>query len=159
MAPKKKKETKETQPVDSKTMFDHLNAIYTDKSVEYFDGLTEKDLKTYNQYMLNRFMSMNPMQAVFVDEIQQFGAIPDRAHYQFFAGALPRGKRFDKYVKSSTKQEYKEWIVELISMHFEVSKKEAVNYLDIYYQQNKNALTELCEFYGKTQKEIKELKL
>jgi DNA repair protein RadC len=159
MAPKKKKETKETQSVDSKTMFDHLNAIYTDKSVEYFDGLTEKDLKTYNQYILNRFMSMNPMQAVFVDEIQQFGAIPDRAHYQYFADALPMGKRYDKYVKPSKKVEYKEWIIEMVSKHYEVSKKEAVNYLDIYYQQNKNALKELCEFYGKTDKEIKELKL
>jgi hypothetical protein len=156
MPPKKK--TEEVK-VETKTIFDHLNAIYTDKTAEYFDSLEEKDLKTYNQYMLNRFISMNPTQALVVDEIQQYYPIPDKAHYQYFADALPRGKRFDKYVKSSTKQEYKEWIVELISMHFEVSKKEAVNYLDIYYQQNKNALTELCEFYGKTQKEIKELKL
>jgi hypothetical protein len=74
---------------------------------------------------------MNPTQALFVDEIQQYYPIPDRAHYQFFATALPRGKRFDKYVKSTKKVEYKEWIVELVARHFEVSKKEAVEYLDI----------------------------
>jgi hypothetical protein len=156
MSPKKK--TEEVK-VETKTVFDHLNAIYTDKTVEYFDRLEEKDLKTYNQYMLNRFISMNPIQTLVVDEIQQYYPIPDKAHYQYFADALPRGKRYDKYVKPSKKVEYKEWIVEIVSKHYEVSKKEAVEYLDIYYQQNKTALKELCEFYGKTEKEIKELKL
>lgn len=156
MPPKKK--TEEVK-VETKTIFDHLNAIYTDKTVEYFDSLEEKDLKTYNQYMLNRFISMNPTQALVVDEIQQYYPIPDKAHYQYFADALPRGKRYDKYVKPSKKVEYKEWIIEMVSKHYEVSKKEAVEYLDIYYQQNKNTLKELCMFYGKTEKEIKELKL
>lgn len=155
MPPKKIEEAK----AEFKSMFDHLNAIYTDKRIDYFDDLEEKDLKTYNQYMLNRFISMNPTQALVVDEIQQYYPIPDRAHYQFFADALPRGKRFDKYIKPTKKVEYKEWVVELIAKHFEVSKKQAVDYLDIYYSQSKDSLKTLCEFYGKTPKDIKELKL
>lgn len=157
MPPKKKIEANKVS--QGKTLFDHLNAIYMDKSSLYFDSLESDEKKTYNQYMLNRFMSMNPMQALVVDEIQNYYPIPDKAHYLFFSSILPRGKRFDKYVKSSKKKEYEEWLVDMVANHYEVSKKEAVTYLDIYYTKDKQGLIDLCKFYGKSDKEIKKVKL
>lgn len=154
---------KKSKAEDSKSqergMFDHLNAIYTDKSSDYFDSLNASEKKTYNQYMLNRFMSMNLTQALIVDELQQYYPIPDKAHYQFFSDILPRGKRFDKYVKSSKKEKYETWLIEMVADHYHVSKKHATEYLDIYYTQNKDALKTLCQYYGKSEKEIKKLKL
>jgi hypothetical protein len=142
-----------------KTLFDHLNAIYTDKRMQYFDGLTDQDLKTYNQYMLNRFISMNPPQALLVDEIQSLGTIPNRMHYKYFSDALPSGKQFNKFIKSVSTKVYVDWVIELVATHYEISRRDAIDYLDIYYSQNKFALIELCTMYGKTPKEIKELRL
>ncbi len=154
-----KKKTDGEPKSDEKGLFDHLNAIYTDKSSDYFDSLNASEKKTYNQYMLNRFMSMNLTQALIVDEIQQYYPLPDKAHYQFFSDILPRGKRFDKYIKSSKKEKYEQWLIDMVSSHYHVSKKDAIEYLNIYYAQNKPALRQLCQYYGKSEKEIKKVKL
>ncbi len=141
-----KKKTDSDAKSDEKGLFDHLNAIYTNKSLDYFDSLNGGEKKTYNQYMLNRFMSMNLTQALIVDEIQQYYPLPDKAHYQFFSDILPRGKRFDKYVKSSKKEKYEQWLVDMVSNHYHVSNKHAIEYLNIYYAQDRDALKQLCQY-------------
>ena len=53
----------------AKTLFDHLNAISKDQKPDYFRDLSEEDKKTWSNYMIHRFLSMN---YDFVDLIAQY---------------------------------------------------------------------------------------
>jgi hypothetical protein len=144
-----------------KELFDFLTAITTDQSIQFFDGLNDADKKKYkySRYMLHLFLSMNVNYAPIVNELQKYPSIPDRAHYQFLTNILPRGKQYNKYIKGSKDEKYETWLVELVAKHYQVSKVEAITYLEIYYTQNKTGLRELCEKYGLDKKQLKQVKL
>jgi len=108
--------------------------------------------------MVNRFLSMNIHQLPLVNEIQKY-SLPSDVHYLFFATTIPRGKQYNKYVKAAKETKYEEWLVTLVAKHYCVSKIEAVTYLEIYYEQDKPALRELCEKYGIDAKVLKKAKL
>lgn len=144
-----------------KELFDFLAAVTADQSMQFFDGLTDTDKKKYkySRYILHRFLSMNVNYAPIVNELQKYPSIPDRAHYQFLTNILPRGKQYNKYIKGSKDEKYEMWLVELVAKHYQVSKVEAITYLEIYYTQNKDGLRELCEKYGIDKKQLKQVKL
>jgi len=154
---KKKAEVSEK----GKELFDFLTAITADQSMQFFDGLNDTDKKKYkySRYMLHRFLSMNVNYAPVVNELQKYPSIPDRAHYQFLTNILPCGKQYNKYIKGSRSSLYEDWLVELVAKHYQVSKVEAITYLEIYYTQNKDGLRELCEKYGIDKKQLKQVKL
>ena len=140
-------------------LFTHLDAIYTDKSAEYFDTLSDKEKKGYSQYMINRFISMNPHQLDLVNMVQAYGKIPNRAHYLFFARMTPRRKQYNTYIKPSKKKEYPDWLVPLLVKHYNVSISHAMEYLDIFMSctEHITSLKEICRGYGIDDKQLKEL--
>ncbi len=142
----------------AKTLFEHINAIYQDQRKDYFQKLDDGEKRTYSNYMVNRFLSMNIHQLPLVNEIQKYNLPPD-IHYLFFATTIPRGKQYNKYVKAAKETKYEEWLVILVAKHYCVSQDEAIGYLDIYYDTNKDALRELCENYGVDKKQLKKAKL
>jgi hypothetical protein len=142
----------------AKTLFDHINAIYIDQKKNYFSGLDDGEKRTYSNYMVNRFLSMNIHQLPLVNEIQKY-TLPSDVHYLFFATTIPRGKQYNKYVKAAKETKYEDWLIDLVAGHYCVSQDEAKSYLDIYYNDGKQALRELCEKYGVDPKVIKKAKL
>jgi len=144
-----------------KELFDFLNGIYTDQTSEFYDTLSDSEKKKYRyaRYMIHRFLSMKPEYTPIVNALQIYSGIPDRAHYLFLANVIPRGKQFHKYVKGSKDEKYEKWLTELVAKHFHVSKTEAIQYLEIYYESNKSALKELCQLYGVDPKLTKKAKL
>ena len=156
MPPKQKKQ--ENQKEKTKGLFDHIDAIYTNQKPDYYTSLTDGDKKSYNNYMVNKFLSMNPHQLPFVNELQKYTLTPE-LHYAFFSRVVAKGKQFNKYIKSKKDSSYETWLVELVGRHYEVSSTEAADYLDIFYKHNKEELRRLCQMYGKTEKELKKAKL
>lgn len=156
---KKKVQVEETNK--GKELFDFLNGITTDQSTEFFDNLNDAEKKKYknSRYMLHRFLSMNVNYSQVVNAIQKYSAVPDRAHYLFMTNMLPKGKQYNKYIKGEKDERYETWLVELVAKHFNVSKVEAIQYLEIYYTQNKDALIMLCKNYGIDSKTLKKAKL
>ncbi len=142
----------------AKTLFDHINAIYLDQKKNYFSGLDDGEKRTYSNYMVNRFLSMNIHQLPLVNEIQKY-TLPSDVHYLFFATTIPRGKQYNKYVKAAKETKYEDWLIDLVAGHYCVSQDEAKSYLNIYYNDGKQALRELCEKYGVDPKVIKKAKL
>ena len=142
----------------AKTLFDHINAIYLEQKKNYFSGLDDGEKRTYSNYMVNRFLSMNIHQLPLVNEIQKYNLSSD-VHYLFFATTIPRGKQYNKYVKAAKETKYEDWLVDLVAGHYCVSQDEAKSYLDIYYDQDKPALRQLCEKYGIDNKVLKKAKL
>ena len=142
----------------AKTLFDHINELYQSQKKNYFSTLDDGEKRTYNVYMVNRFLSMNIHQLPLVNEIQKYN-IPDETHYLFFATTIPRGKQYNKYVRAAKETKYEDWLVTLVAKHYCVSEYEANSYLDIYYKDDKPALRSLCEKYGVDPKVIKKAKL
>jgi len=148
---------------ESKSMglFDFLDGIYTDQRIDFYDSMSDRDKKGYknSKYMMHRFLSMNTHYLPIVNEIQKYTQISGRAHYQFLTNIIPRGKQFNKYIKSKKKDKYETWLIELVSKHYEISINEATTYLDIFYKSNKSGLKELCQKYGVDKKQLKKAKL
>ena len=145
----------------TKGLFDFLGAITTDQSMDYFDNMTDADRKSYkgSRYMIHRFLSMNPHFIPIVNTLQKYTHIPERAHYLFLTGLIPRGKQFNKYIKSTKEDKYEKWMVELVSKHYNISIDEAIQYIEIYYKSDKEGLKLLCQRYGIDQKQLKKAKL
>lgn len=158
MPPRKKKETTEEQKSPYKTLFDHIDAIYTNQRRDYFSGLEDGDRRSYNVYMVNKFLSMNPHQLPLVNEVQKYSLPPD-VHYLFYASVLPRGKQYNKYIKSKVEDKYEDWMVDLVVKVFEVSRRVAVDYLDVYSETAPDKLRRLFEDHGVDTKLIKKAKL
>ena len=142
----------------AKTLFDHINEIYQSQKKNYFSTLDDGEKRTYSNYMVNRFLSMNVHQLPLVNEIQKYN-LPSDVHYLFFATTIPRGKQYNKYVKAAKETKYEDWLITLVAKHYCVSQEEAKSYLDIYYKDDKSALRSMCEAYGIDPKVIKKAKL
>lgn len=143
-----------------KTPFDHVDEICLGKKKNYFDTLSEEEKKSYNKYMVNRILSMNVHQLPLVDLVQRY-SIPSEQHYLLYRYVIPRGKQWNKYIKKQkdVSEKYEQWLIDLVAKHYEVSKVEAITYLDIYYAKDKLGLRELCEKYAIDSKQLKKAKL
>jgi hypothetical protein len=67
---------------------------------------------------------------------------------------LPRGKRFNKYIKGKKDKKYNSELLDIMVQHFECSKLQVKDYLDLIA---KDELIEILEKYGMNEKTIKRL--
>jgi hypothetical protein len=144
----------------TKTLFDHLSAIYTDQSIEYFNGLSEADQRTFSTYMIHRLVSMDVTVLPIVNEIQRY-PLTARDTYLFYSQLLPNGRRYHKYVKGQKDMKYEPWLVDTMRRYYYISKQEAMEYLDTYYQTaaGKQEVRRICQFFGTSDKQMKKVKL
>jgi hypothetical protein len=143
-----------------RSLFDHVDEIYMGKRKDYFALLSDEEKKLYNKYMINRILSMNIHQLPVVNAAQQY-TIPNEQHYLFFRSIIPCGKQWNPYLKKQTTiaDKYDAWLIDLVALHYEVSRANAIEYLVIYYDRDRTGLRELCEKYGIDNKTIKKAKL
>lgn len=155
----KQKVTESTKP---KTLFDHIKQITGKQDPNYFSTLSESDLKTWNNYMILRFISMNKDWLELLGQLQPYiQELEPRDLYKILIEVLPKGNTFLKYVKSDAYQWYEEWVLEHMMTYFECSKRDAIDYLEICYatDDGKKKIKEICEAYGEDPKKIAKLKL
>ena len=76
-----------------KTIFDHLKQLTENNNNLYYDNLSGDDKKTYNTYMITRFLSMNENWIDFVNYIQRFSYLlsPSNFH-KMYNDILPKQK-------------------------------------------------------------------
>jgi hypothetical protein len=108
-------------------LFDHLNNITYDK--KYWNQLSDPDKETANLFMINRFVSMNYRYIELINESQILN-MPLPMAYNLYVSLIPRQKTFFKYIKKQLKEE-KYDSVELIAKVFEISQKEAKDYMNL----------------------------
>lgn len=122
-------------------IFDHLKNICYDKTRLSDFNVEEK--KTYNKYMINRYVSMANLFVPMVNEINKYD-LPDFAHADFYIDCLPKRKQFFKYIKK--KKDNDKDKKEKISKYFRVGKKEAEQYLKILDDKIINEILESFEY-------------
>ncbi len=147
----------------TKTLFDHITAIQTIQTTEYFDGLDDAELKTFNLYMINRFLSMIPEYLLMVAFFSRYyGTVGQRETYLFYSSMFPQGRKYKKYIKATEKEDtYEQWLIDLVAKYFYVSEKDAIDYITLFYltPEGKIDLREICENHGVDAKKLKKVKL
>jgi len=133
------------------TIFDWLKEITYNKSK--WESFTEEDKKSFEPYMIHRFLSMNPEYIEFVNLVQTFPYTDKEKIYSIYLYMIPKNNMFFKYIKSSKKKK-QESLLKHIANYFECSFGEAEEYIDILRESGvKSILTKL----GIGEKEQKKL--
>lgn len=146
----------------AKTLFDHIKAITQFQDPKYFDKLEEGDLKTWSNYMIHRFLSMNSDWIEVLAELQPYTEqLKPRELYLAYIGIIPKGKYYLKYIKGKKENKYESWLIDLIKEEFQTSKFQASEYCEILYasREGREQIKYICEKYGVDKKEITKLKL
>jgi hypothetical protein len=146
----------------SKTLFDHIKAITTEQRIDYWETLEEGDKKTWSNYMIHRFLSMNPDWIEVLSEIQPYTQVLEPKNlYLALIGLIPKGRYYLKYTKGKKDNKYESWLIDLIKQDFVCSIKEAEEYCEILYstREGRENIKYICEQYGVEKKQITKLKL
>ena len=132
-------------------IFDWLNQITYEK--QPWNSFTEEDKKSFEPYMIHRFLSMNPEYIEFVNLVQTFPYTDKEKIYNIYLYMIPRKKMFLKYIKSSTKKK-QEKLLGYIASYYECSLGEANEYIDILRE---NGVKDILNKMGVDEKEQKKL--
>mgnify|MGYP001084374880 CR=1 FL=1 len=146
--------TKTENSVKAKSLFDHLAGI-KEKKVKW-DTLSEMDKKSFEPYMINRFLSMNIDLLPIINILQKYtiGDLTPKEVYKLYLDFLPKEKSFDKYIKGKSEDKHNKELLKYLSMWYGVSQREAVDYLELLPTEE---VLKIVMKYGKTEKEAKTL--
>jgi hypothetical protein len=107
------------------TLFDHIKNITTNKGPYLGD-------EGWNNWMINRFLSMDPDYCEVVNIVQKnTWQMKGENLYNLYKDLIPKQYKYLKYIKASKKIDYKPEEVEAVQVYFEVSKKEAKEYINM----------------------------
>ena len=91
--------------VKKKSLFDHINQITAVQNPNYWDDISDEDKKSWSNYMVNRFLSMNSDWTDLVNEIQKYPIEP-KDLYKVYTSILPKKKQWLRYIKGDKKMKY-----------------------------------------------------
>ena len=136
------------------TIFDWIGQILVDKKP--WDSFDESDQKSFSPFIINRWLSMDEEFIEVVNYFQKYaiGTLEPREVYKWYSDFLPKGKRFNKYIKSKNKKKYDPILVNIVCTHFECSKQQVGEYLELIH---KEELTEILAMYGTEKNQIKRM--
>ncbi len=136
------------------TIFDWVNNILVSK--KHWNEFTEDEQKKISPFIINRFLSMDKDFLEIVNYFQKYsiGTLEPREVYKWYCDVLPRGKRFNKYIKGKKDKKYDSELVDIISNHFEISKLETKECLELI---DKEELKQILEMYGIDKKKLKRI--
>ena len=136
------------------TIFDWISQILVKKT--HWNKFTEDEQKKFSPFIINRWLSMDKDFIEIVNYFQKYsiGTLEPREVYKWYCDMLPKGKRFNKYIKGKKDKKYNTELIDIMVMHFECSKSQVKDYLDLIA---KDELMEILEKYGMNEKTIKRL--
>lgn len=146
----------------SLSLFDHIQEITQRQNPKYFETLGERDIKTFDNYMILRFLSMKYEWVDTLANLQPYlQDLPKKAFYLTLIDVLPKGKQYLKYHKGDKVKRHEKWVVDIFSKYYEVPSVQAQEYLDICMK-TKEGITHvktILEKYGIEKEQIQKLKL
>ena len=136
------------------TIFDWINQQLVKKT--HWNEFTEDEQKKFSPFIINRWLSMDKDFLEIVNFFQKYsiGTLDSREVYKWYCNMLPKGKRFNKYIKGKKDKKYNTELIDIMVTHFECSKSQVKDYLDLIA---KDELIEILEKYGMNEKTIKRL--
>ena len=136
------------------TIFDWLNQINYEK--KSWDKFSQDEQKKFSTFIINRWLSMDENLIQVVNYFQKYsvGQLQPQEVYRWYCDIIPKQKRFNKYIKAKKSVKYDKELVEIMCKHYETSKKECIEYIELL---GKDELKSILELYGTEPKQIKKL--
>ena len=136
------------------TIIDWINQLLIYK--KNWSEFTEDEQKKFSPFIINRWLSMDKEFIEIVNYFQKYsiGTLEPKEVYKWYCDVLPKGKRFNKYIKSKLNKKYDKELVNIITNHFECSKLQVQEYLELI---DKEELKSILEMYGLDKKTMKRL--
>ena len=136
------------------TIFEWINQILVHKKP--WDSFNETDQKTFSPFIINRWLSMDEEFIEVVNYFQKYavGTLESKEVYKWYSDFLPKGKRFNKYIKSKKDKKYDPELINVLVTWFECSKLEAKENLSFI---SKEEVNQILEKYGFDPKKIKSI--
>ncbi len=106
-------------------IFDHIKNITTNKGPYLGD-------EGWNNWMINRYLSMDQDYVEVVNIVQKnTWQMKGEYLYNLYKDLIPKQYKFLKYIKPTKKIEYNQDEVDAVASYFEVSKKQAKEYINM----------------------------
>jgi len=103
--------------------------------------------------MIHRFMSMDKNFVELANIAQEIPPDNKKQIYEFYKEYVPKNQRFNRYIKAKHNLP-KDELLENIASHYKVSKREAIDYVNLLGKQN---IIRILEQRGIDKKQIKKL--
>jgi hypothetical protein len=138
----------------SKSLFDHIKGVTYRKTK--WEDLSEEDIKSWSNYMITRFFSMEIELVELMNDVQKYtnGILSSRDYYKLLYDMLPKHSFFLKYVKSKHRVEIEPEILKIFCNHFKLGKSEVYGYINYLKQNNSQELTDILKMYGVKESDI-----
>ena len=136
------------------TIIDWMNQVLVRKRP--WNEFSESDQKSFNTFIINRWLSMDEEFIEVVNYFQKYsiGTLEPREVYKWYADFLPKGKRFNKYIKSKKDKKYDPELINMMCEYFQCSKAETKENLSLI---SKEEVNQILEKYGVDPKKIKSI--
>ena len=136
------------------TIFDWINQILVTK--KHWNDFTEDEQKKFSPFIINRWLSMDNEFIEIVNYFQKYsiGTLEPCEVYKWYCDILPRGKRFNKYIKGKKSKKYDDWLIKLLCKYFKCSKLQVIEYIELI---DKQELKYILEMYGTDKKQVKKV--
>ena len=130
------------------TIFNWIDQILVKKSD--WNSFSESDQKTFNTFIINRWLSMDKDFIEIINYFQKYaiGTLESREVYKWYCDMLPKGKRFNKYIKGKKSKKYDKELINILVNYFECSKLHIEEYMSLL---DKSDIKEIKKLYGKKQ--------
>ena len=134
------------------TIIDWMNQLLVHK--KHWNDFTEDEQKKFSPFIINRWLSMDNEFIEIVNYFQKYaiGTLKPREVYKWYCDVLPRGKRFNKYIKGKRDKKYDGWLIDILRKHFKENKNHIKEYLELI---SKEELITILKLYGTDPKQIK----
>jgi hypothetical protein len=117
-------------------IFDHLKNITTNKG-EYLGD------EGWNNWMINRYLSMDQNYCEVVNFVQKnTWQMKGEYLYNLYKDLIPKQYVYLKYIKATNTKKYNEEELEAIQQYFEISKKEAKEYISMLPDEEIKSITQ-----------------
>ena len=136
------------------TIIDWINQLLVYKKP--WDTFSETEQKKFSPFIVNRFLSMDKefIEVVNYFKIYSIGTLEQIEVYKWYCDFLPKGKRFNKYIKGKKIKKYDELLIKTLCTYFECNKKQVCEYIELL---DKNEIRNILEMYGIEEKQIKKV--
>ena len=111
-------------------IFDTIKRITLTK--DDWKNIPEEEKNNFNNWMCNRILSMDQDYCEVVNIVQKnTWQMKGEYLYNLYKDLIPKQYKFLKYIKLTKKVEYNQEEVDAVSTYFEVSKKQAKEYISM----------------------------
>jgi hypothetical protein len=152
--PKKPKNEGNSLAPKAKGLFDHINQLRQVQDPKYFETLTDADKKSWSNYMVCRFLSMQPELVECVRDVSVYLEQPPERFYQILLLIVPQGRAYFPYIKSKNEKKWSKELMELLRKHYEESERNVEEYLNLLTTEE---LRRVVSMYGYSEKDVEKL--